>query len=125
MLYLLALDERPDYLHARVTGERTSQNFLRYLEEAFAACIAAGLRKVLLEMHLSGPSLSSVCIVNIISLTLPEALKLTKVAFVEAAGGDPAMALAETAALNRGVNARFFNAVGEAASWLSDAPAGR
>jgi hypothetical protein len=119
MLYLLALDERPEYLHARVTGERTAQNLLRFLEESFAACLVSARSRLLLEMHFTGPSLTSSAIVNVITLIVPEALKLSRIAFVEAACGDPALAFAETVALNRGVNARHFNSVGEAKNWLS------
>ncbi len=119
MSYQIVIDERPDYLHARVSGERSPQNLLRCLEESFTACLASGRAKVLLEMHFSGPSLSSSSVLNVISLVLPEALKLAKVALVQAACGDTTMAFAETAALNRGVNARFFHSSGEAVSWLS------
>ena len=119
-MYVLAFEELPDYLLARVTGERTPQNLLRFLEESFAATLAARRAKVLLEMHFSGPSLSSSTIVNVISLVVADAMRLRKVAIVEAAGGDPAMSFAETVALNRGVNARLFHSVGEAAVWLTE-----
>lgn len=118
-MYVLAFEEFPEYLLARVTGERTAQDLLRYLEEAFAATLAAGRSKVLLEMHFSGPSLSSSSIVNVISLVVHDALKLAKIALVEATCGDQALAFAETVALNRGVNARLFHSVGEAAGWLN------
>ena len=124
-MYLLAFEEFPDYLLARVTGERTPQNLLRYLEESFAACLAAKRSGLLLEMHFSGPSLSSSTIVNVLSLIVHDAIKLAKVAIVEAAGGDPAMSFAETVALNRGVNARLFHSVGDAAQWLSEASTDR
>jgi hypothetical protein len=100
-------------------GERTAQNFVRFLTEAFTACATSGRSNVLLEMHFTGPSLSTAALVNVISLVLPGAIKLGKVALVEAAGGDPTMSFAETVALNRGVNARFFHSAGEAANWLS------
>ncbi len=125
MLYVIAFEEAPEYLLARVTGERTPKNLLRYLEESFAAALAAGCSQVLLEMHFTGPSLSSSTIVNAISLVVWDAIKLRKIALVEAAGGDPAMAFAETVALNRGVNAKLFHSVGEAARWLAEAPADR
>jgi hypothetical protein len=122
MFYALACEERPAYLHARVSGERTRQNFLRYLDEAFCACLAAGRASVLLEMHFSGPQLSSLSVLEVISRTLPDALKLAKVAYVDAGQGDLAMAaFAETVALNRGVNARLFDSVAEASRWLSNA----
>ena len=122
MDYVIAFEETPHYLHARVTGERSPRNLLRYLEESLAAALASGRSKVLLEMHFTGPSLSSATIVNAISLVVWDAMKLKKVALVEAAGGDPAMAFAETVALNRGVNAKLFYSTGEAARWLSEAP---
>jgi hypothetical protein len=121
MLYVIAFEETPKYLHARVTGERSAKNLLRYLEESLAAALASGRSNVLLEMHFTGPSLSSSTLVNVISLVVWDAMRLRKIALVEAAGGDPAMAFAETVALNRGVNAKLFHSVGEAAQWLSDA----
>jgi len=125
MPYIIAFEETPEYLHARVTGERTPKNLLRYLEDSLAATVASGRSMVLLEMHFTGPSLSSSALVNAISLVVPDAMKLKKVALVEAAGGDPAMSFAETVALNRGVNAKLFHSVGEAAQWLAATPADR
>jgi hypothetical protein len=122
MLYVIAFEETPEYLLARVTGERSPKNLLRYLEESLAAALASSRSKVLLEMHFTGPSLSSSTIVNVISMVVWDAMKLRKIALVEAAGGDPAMAFAETVAINRGVNAKLFHSVGEAARWLSEAP---
>ena len=118
-MYVLAFEEHPQFLLARATGERTAQNLLRSLQESLAACLAGGRSKLLLEMHLGGPGLSSAAIVNVISLVMPEALKLAKIALVEAVNGDSGLPFAETVALNRGVNLRLFHTGGEAAQWLS------
>jgi hypothetical protein len=123
-MYVLALEECPEYLLARITGERTPQNLLRYLEEAFAATAASGRSKVLLEMHFKGATLSSASIVNVISLVVGDALRLAKVAIVEPSP-DPGMGFAETVALNRGVNARVFTTLSAAQQWLAEPPSGK
>jgi hypothetical protein len=114
MPYQLTLEERPGYLRAKVVGERTRENALRFLEEAYAACVMSGHSALLLEMQFSGPSLDTTSILEVISL------KLRKIAYVEPHAPDPAMPyFAEQAAINRGVNVRLFQSLGAAAHWLS------
>jgi hypothetical protein len=121
MSYQLTIEERPAYLHAKVVGERSPANALRFLEEAYAACAKTGRSAVLLEMQLSGPSLSTASIYDVISQRVPDGMKLRKIAYVQATIDDPAMPyFAETVALNRGVNVRLFPNVAAAARWLSD-----
>ena len=119
--YQLTLEERPTYLHAKVVGERTAANALRFLEEAYAACIQGGHDSLLLEMAFSGPSLNTTSVYNIISRRVPDGKSLRKIAYVQTEFGDPAMPyFAETVAVNRGVNVRLFQSVDAAEKWLSE-----
>jgi hypothetical protein len=120
MPYQLTLEERPGYLRAKVVGERTRENALRFLEEAYAACVMSGHSALLLEMQFSGPSLDTTSILEVISQRAPDGMKLRKIAYVEPHAPDPAMPyFAEQAAINRGVNVRLFQSLGAAAHWLS------
>lgn len=120
--YQLTLEERPGYLRAKVVGERTRENALRFLEEAYSACVMSGHSALLLEMRLSGPSLDTASILEVISQRAPDGMRLRKIAYVQPLVADPAMPyFAEQVAINRGVNVRLFQNVDAAAAWLSDA----
>jgi hypothetical protein len=124
MSYQLTLEARPGYLHARVTGERTPENALRFLQEVYAACVKGGSTAALMEMAFSGPSLPAASIYNVISARAPEGAKLRKIAYVQPVvdADEPDMArFAETVARNRGVNVRLFANVAAAERWLSEA----
>jgi hypothetical protein len=120
MSYELILEKRPTYLHAKVVGERTPANARRFLEEAYAACVQSGCSALLLEMQLSGPSLNTAAILDVISQRAPDGSKLGRIAYVQPITDDPAMPhFAELAARNRGVNVRLFLTVDAATLWLS------
>jgi len=119
MSYQLTVEQRQTYVHTKAVGERTPENALRFLRDSYAACVSAGHDAVLLEMHLSGPSLTTTSVFEVISNRVPDALKLRKIAYVEGSVDDAAMpAFAVTVAVNRGVNVRLFPDVASAASWL-------
>ena len=120
MPYSLTLDEQPSYLHATATGEHTLQNAKRFMEEAYAACIERGHSALLLEMGLAGPSLDAGSIFSVVAQRTADALKLKKIAYVDATPRDPErMKFAETVAINRGVNVRLFRDLEEAKRWIS------
>jgi hypothetical protein len=122
MPYRLTIAEFPTYLHATVTGTHTPANALRFLQEAHAACVERGKTDVLLEMNLTGPSLDTTSIFRVISERSGDALKLRKIAYVDASSRDPEkMRFAETVAVNRGVNVRLFQDVAKAKEWMSGA----
>jgi hypothetical protein len=121
MAYQLTIEERPTYLYAKVVGKRTPENALRFLEEAYAACVKSGRMAVLLDMQFSGPSLSATSIYEVLSQRIPDGRELRKIAYLETTPDDPAMPhFAETVAVNRGVNVRLFQNAAAAARWLSD-----
>lgn len=117
--YQVTVEEKPGYLHTKVVGPRTPENAIRYLEEVYAACLRTGLSQVLLEMALSGPSLGPSGIMRVISERSADGAKLRRIAYVEASmDGQQRARFAETVAINRAVNVRLFETVGEAVRWL-------
>jgi hypothetical protein len=119
MSYQLTIEERPSYVHAKVVADRNPANALRFLEEAYAACVKSGRSDLLLEMHLAGGNLTTTNIYSVISQRVPDGRNLRKIAYVDTSPGDPAMAhFAETVAVNRGVNVRLFQNIAAAAEWL-------
>jgi hypothetical protein len=120
MSYVLSIEERPSYLHAKVSGRRSAENARRFLLEVHEAWTRRNCTALLLEMNLSGPSLSVLTIYNLIAERAPHAFGLRRIAYVEVGPGhDPAQArFAETVARNRGVNVRLFPTVEDAAVWL-------
>jgi len=121
MSYQLTVEERQAYVHAKVVGERTPENVLRFLRDSCTACVNRGLSALLLEMHLSGPSLTTTGVFEAISNWVPDGLKLRKIAYVEGSIDDATMPVfAVTVAVNRGVNMRLFPDLASAAGWLSE-----
>ncbi len=121
MDYRLTITERPSFLHASVTGPNTPQNVLRFLEQAYAACVERGQASLLLEMNLSGPSIGSASIFNVIAQRSADGAKLRKIAYVDRIERDPEkVRFAETVAVNRGVNVRVFPDIEAAAGWLCE-----
>lgn len=121
MSYQLTVEKRQTYVHTKVVGERTPENAIRFLNDSYVACATRGLSALLLEMHLSGPCLTTTNIFDVISNRVPDALKLRKIAYVEGSVDDATMpAFAVTVAVNRGVNVRLFPDVASAAIWLSE-----
>jgi len=118
--YQLTVDERPTYVYAKAVGELTPANVLRFLVEAYAACVKSGRSDLLLDMQFAGPSLDTTNIYNVLSQRVPDGLKLRKIAYVDGtAAVDPGMShFAETVAVNRGVNVRLFHTVALAEEWL-------
>ncbi len=122
MSYHLTLEERPSYLHAKVSGTHNAQNARRFLVEVHEASVHGKFSAVLLEMNLSGPSLSIISIFSIISERAPYAVGLRQIAYVDTGSGHDweQARFAETVARNRGVNVRHFQTVGEAEGWLGE-----
>jgi hypothetical protein len=117
--YRVTLEPEPDCLHATAYGERTADNARRFLEEAYAACMARGLDTLLLEVRFSGPSLGFGSIFGVISERSMDGTALKRIAYVDSTSDDPAHArFAEMVAMNRGVNVRLFRDVESARAWV-------
>lgn len=121
--YHLVITEHPVYLQATVTGTHNADNALRFLTEAFAACAKTGRSALLLEFNLSGKSLDSSSIFDVVSKRTNLAVKLRKIAYVDNSERDPEkVKFAETVARNRGVNVRLFKELDSAKTWLTEGP---
>ena len=119
MPYQLTIEEKPGYLHAKVTGTHNAQNARRFLVEAHEACVQRNFSSLLLEMNLTGPSMDPVSIFNVISERSPDALKFKRIAYVDLSERDPKETkFAETVARNRGVNVRLFANLADAELWI-------
>ena len=121
--YILTIEEKPTYLHARVTGTNSVENVLSYLAEVHAACVQQNYSAVLIEENLSGPSVDLTSIYEIVSArshyTTPQ---LRRIAYVDMNPEHDAarMKFAETVAVNRSVNVRLFSTLQEAVGWLTE-----
>jgi hypothetical protein len=121
--YRLVITEHPGYLQATVSGAHNAKNALRFLTESFEAIAKSGHTSLLLEFNLSGPSLDSSSIYDVVAQRTAVAAKLRRIAYVDHSGHgrDPSkMKFAETVALNRGVNVRLFHDLEDAKRWLSE-----
>ncbi|NJD86497.1 MAG: hypothetical protein FIB05_00605 [Betaproteobacteria bacterium] len=122
--YQATFEVHPSHLHARVSGPRTPENAIRFLEEVYAACQRTGHAKVLLEMAFTGPSLGVSGVLKVVEARSRDGAKLRKIAYVEASPDGPGKAqFAETAAVNRAVNVRLFPDVAQAVRWLDEVEA--
>jgi hypothetical protein len=119
--YQLKIEERPTHVYARADGDLTAENALKFLEEAYAACVRSGGAALLLDMQLQGPNLATTSVYEVISQRASDGSKLKKIAYVPFGTDDRSMAyFAETVAVNRGVNVRLFESVAAAERWLSE-----
>jgi len=122
----MTLEENPGYLHATAVGPRTAANALRFLEEAYQACVRLRQDALLIEVRFTGPSLSLGSLFAVISDRAMDGASLRRIAYVEPDLRDRAQAdFAELVAVNRGVNVRQFPDVDAAREWLSEESADR
>ncbi len=119
--YHLVPQEQPGYVHATVTGTHSAKNALRFLTESFEACSRSGCDALLVEFNLSGPSIGTSSIFDVVSKRTKEATRMRKIAYVDSSERDlEKKQFAETVALNRGVNVRLFADMAAAQRWLSE-----
>ena len=116
--YRIGFEVHSSYVHATVTGDHTPENTLRFLKEAYEACVSHAKDSVLLEMRLEGPTMGAGNIFSVVQQRTEPGRELRRIAYVDG-GRDPAKAkFAETVARNRGVNVRLFATVDDAKKWL-------
>ena len=119
MTYRLTVEAHETYVHARLDGTRTPQNLLRYMREAYLACVQHGRSDLLLEMNLASADLDISAIYRIVLQRAADGAKLRRIAYVETGAVSAAKSrFAETVAVNRAVNVRLFPTLGEAKAWL-------
>ena len=91
-----------------------------YLEELLGECIAQGHRRVLIEERLVGPRVGMMDIYQLGARMSERALGLLDaIAYVDAnAENDRNLKFGENVVVNRGLRARMFRSVEDAAKWL-------
>jgi hypothetical protein len=122
MSHLLRVEHRGTYLFVTVTGENTPQDVREYLSEVREACLARGCPRVLIEENLRGPGLGTTDIYDIVAQGSESAAPaVSKLAFLDVNPRHVAadMKFAETLAVNRLLNVRFFADRHEAERWVS------
>jgi hypothetical protein len=119
--YRLVIEPHPGYVHATAYGERTAANSRRFLEEAYAACLARGVHALLLEVRFTGPSLGVGSIHGVITDRAMDGTALQRIAYVDGTSDDPDKPrFAEMVAMNRGVNVRLFRELQAARAWITE-----
>lgn len=119
MTYRLTIDQKPDYLHAVVTGENSVANVERYMEELLRECTACGASRVLIEERLEGPRLSAFEVFAIVSKGCAGFQRtLEAMAYVDVNAEGDLMRFAGDMAVTRGVPVRVFPTVAAAEQWL-------
>ena len=120
MTYHLTIEEKPSYLHARVTGTHNAENLRRFLVEVHEESARRNCTAVLLEMNLSGPSLDTGSIFDVVSERSADGMMFKRIAYVDASPERDLrkMEFAETVAINRGVRVRHFRNVQDAERWM-------
>jgi len=121
MSYQLQITEKPNYLHAIVTGPNTRENVNGYLMELLRACEERQCFNVLIEERLTGRRLETWDVYQIASDSSAHARGFFRaIAYVDVNAAGDLMKFAETVANNRGVPMRLFSSVTEAEAWLAD-----
>ena len=117
--YSLAIEQKPGYLHAIVTGQNSKENVGGYLAELRGECVARGCYRVLIEEQLVGPRLRTLDIFEIVFKGSKQALGMyTAIAYVDVNAEGDLMKFAQTAAVNRGLPVSLFTTVADAEQWL-------
>jgi hypothetical protein len=123
MSYQLQIVEKPNYLHAIVTGKNTVENVTGYLKDLLRECEARGCYNVLIEERLEGRRLETWDVYQIASDSSTFARGVFRiVAYVDVNASGELMKFAETVANNRGVPMMLFRTVAEAEAWLATKP---
>ena len=123
MRYEFTVEQKPTHLHVRVSGENTPPTIAKYLADTREACARLRCPFVLIEEHLVGPPLNTVQIFGVVTEGSKNVWPtVQRVAFVDASPERDRAGnrFAETVAVNRGVNVRVFDTVGEAERWLTE-----
>jgi hypothetical protein len=110
----------PTHLHIRATGDNTRESLNRFLIDAYRAAVTRNCDSVLLELNLSGESLSVGSIYSIVCERSSDALRMKRIAYIDtnSAHVPDRAEFAELAASRLGVNARLFRSVADAERWL-------
>lgn len=122
MSYSLNIEFKEQYLHITVNGENTLANSLSYLDKIYKACIQYRCSNVLIEEHLTGPTLDTYDTFVIVAKNIHRAKTIgARLAFMDknAEHSKRELRFGENLAQIRGLNVRlFFDNTQEAIGWL-------
>ncbi|MAT92617.1 MAG: hypothetical protein CME59_08445 [Halioglobus sp.] len=122
MSYSIDFQQKPDYLHAIVSGDNSQENALAYLREISAFCEENSVQRLLIEERLEGPRLGYAAVYRIASSAGSDwPLFTARTAYVDVYAENTAMNFAAEVSSNRGIRARAFDTVDAAAQWLCSA----
>lgn len=120
MSYQLEIIEKPNYLHAIVTGPNTLENVAGYLQDLLRECEARQCFNLLIEERLTGRRLETWDVYQIASDNSALARGVFRaIAYVDVNAGGDLMKFAETVVNNRGVPMSLFSTVADAEAWLA------
>ena len=119
MSYRLTMTDKPEYLHAIVTGMNSRENVEHYLDDIRRECLARGYSRVLIEECLEGPRLGTMDVFQIAAEGSKDGFGYFKaIAYVDVNAEGDLMQFAENVAFNRGLPVRTFSSVTDAEQWL-------
>lgn len=119
MPFELNIENRGNFLHARVTGSNTADSVFGYMNGVREQCEKQGCFRVLIEENLEGPRFDEMEIFSLISSGSANALGFFKaIAYVDAQQDFDKVKFAETVAINRGIPVAVFGSVEDAENWL-------
>jgi hypothetical protein len=119
--YTLKVEPRGNYLYITVTGDNSVETVSRYLSEVRALCLQHNCPNVLIVENLTGPSLDTFSIYDLIARKSEETAQVFhRIAYVDLnpLHNSDAMKFAENVAVNRGVPAQVFSTIADAEKWL-------
>ena len=119
--YRIAIEPRDGYLHVDVRGTNTPETIRRYSADVRDACIASGVFKVLVVVHLHGAGLSMLDVYKAIAEASDAAAGLgIRAAYVEPnpERSQANLQIGETVARTRGIPVQTFRDVATAEAWL-------
>jgi hypothetical protein len=121
MPYNLTVVQKNGYLHATVRGDNSPADVQHYLMDIQHACETHECRQVLIEENLTGPTIGTFDIFDVVTKLSQDAARAKlKIAYVgmNREHDMTAMRFAENTARNRSVNLRMFSSFNEAEDWL-------
>ncbi len=121
MPYNLTVVQKNRYLHATVRGDNSPADIQQYLMDVQHACETHDCRKVLIEENLTGPTIGTFDIFDVVTKLSQDAARAKlKIAYVDVNQKHDlnAMHFAESVARNRSVNVKMFSNIREAEEWL-------
>lgn len=110
------IEQKENYLHAVVTGETSLANANACFNEIYGACIFYRYSRVLIESRLTGPSLDSIEMFDLIKKNYVKANSIgMRIAFVDTVTShdEKGLKFGENLALISGMTIRLFKELNE------------